>query len=132
MPSFQTTISPTKRAAARFVLTVRRALQQALVEEQRKRGLTQSDIARELGVHRSVINRELRGERDIGLSRIAELAYIMGRKPTFALPERRQRDDANIDGSIPLKAGPQEKYEMKLVPDSDSETIKMTVGANAA
>lgn len=62
MTSFRITISPTRRAAARFVLHVRRTLQQALVEESRRRGLTQSDIARELGVHRSVINRELRGE----------------------------------------------------------------------
>jgi transcriptional regulator with XRE-family HTH domain len=95
MTSFQTTISPTRRAAARFIATVRRALQQALVEEFRKRGLTQSDIARELKVHRSVINRELRGERDIGLGRIGELAHVLGRKPVFDLPERRTKPGVN-------------------------------------
>src|SRR5215469_16939938 len=94
--SFQTTISPTRRSAARFILRVRRALQQAYVEEYRKRGLTQSDIARELKVHRSVINRELRGEQDITLGRVAELAHVLGRKPSFSLPEKTAREGSNI------------------------------------
>lgn len=87
MTSFQTTTSSNKRAAARFIGRVRRALQLALIEEAKKRGLTQSDIARELGVHRSVINRELRGEKDLTLGRVGELAHVLGRRPEFHLPE---------------------------------------------
>lgn len=86
MTSFQLTLSPSRRAAARFVTAVRRALLKALSEELQERGLTQSEIARVIGVHRSVINRELRGQKDITLSRVAELAYAMGRAPTFTLP----------------------------------------------
>jgi hypothetical protein len=85
MPSFQIAISPNRRAAARFVSQVRRALQKALVEEQRMRGLSQSDIARAIGVNRSVINRELKGFKDITLGRVAELAWALGRKPSFNL-----------------------------------------------
>lgn len=85
MSSFRTTISPSKRASARFIGRVRRALQQALIEEGKKRGLTQSDIARELGVHRSVINRELRGEKDITLGRVGEFARALGRRVEFSL-----------------------------------------------
>lgn len=95
MPSFQTSITPTRRTAARFISRVRRALQQAYVDEHRKRGITQSDIARELGIHRSVINRELRGERDLTLGRIAELAHVLGKKPIFELVERVQRPGSN-------------------------------------
>jgi hypothetical protein len=84
--SFQITISPNRQAAARFVTAVRRALQKAYVEEQ-KNGLTQTAIARALGVHRSVINRELRGRKDITLGRVAELASAMGRIPSFAVPK---------------------------------------------
>jgi len=84
--SFQITISPSRKAAARFVTTVRRAIQKAYVEEQ-KSGLTQTAIARALGVHRSVINRELRGKKDLTLGRVAELAWAMGRSPSFALPK---------------------------------------------
>jgi hypothetical protein len=87
MPSFRITVSPSKRAAGRFVYGVRRAIQKAFAEEQATRGLTQTAIARAIGVHRSVINRELRGKKDITLGRVAELAWALGRKPTFDLPK---------------------------------------------
>lgn len=83
--SFQITISPSRKAAARFVTAVRRAIQQAYVEEQ-KSGLTQTEIARAIGVHRSVINRELRGKKDLTLGRVAELSWALGRVPTFEMP----------------------------------------------
>ena len=95
MQSFQITLSPSKRAAGRFVYGVRRALQKALAEEQAKRGLTQTALARAIGVHRSVINRELRGKKDITLGRVAELAWALGRKPAFSLPEVVQLAGAN-------------------------------------
>jgi plasmid maintenance system antidote protein VapI len=82
--SFQITISANRRAAARFVMAVQRAIQKAYVEEQ-KSGLTQTAIARALGVHRSVINRELHGKKDLTLGRVAELAWAMGRVPSFGL-----------------------------------------------
>lgn len=88
--SFQITISPSKRAAARFVSRVRRAIQQALAEENIKSGVSQSDIAREIGVNRSVVSREIRGHKDLTLSRVAELASALGRVPTFSLPEKEQ------------------------------------------
>jgi len=50
--------------------------------------LSQSDIARELGVHRSVITRQLRGYQDMGLARVAELSWALGYEPTFELLPR--------------------------------------------
>ena len=85
--SFRITISPEDQAAGRFVSRVRRELQKALAEEARKRGLTQSDLARAIGVNRSVISRELRGHKDLSLSRVAELAWALGRRPVFELVE---------------------------------------------
>jgi transcriptional regulator with XRE-family HTH domain len=67
----------------------------ALAEENQKTGATQSDLARSIGVHRSVINRELRGQKDITLGRVAELAYALGRKPYFELREPVVQDGAN-------------------------------------
>lgn len=106
MPSFQTTISPSKRAAARFIGRVRRALQVALMEEFKKRGLTQSDIARELGVHRSVINRELRGEKDITLGRVGELARVLGRRAEFSLPPIPEASGNHIGFKLKLPEPP--------------------------
>lgn len=96
MPSFQITISPSRRAATRFIDHVRRAIQKALIEEKRRTGLTQSEIARRIGVHRSVINREIRGQKDLTLGRVAELAYALGREPFFDLREPAVPAGANI------------------------------------
>lgn len=87
MTSFQITVSPSRRAAARFIAHVRRELQKALVTAASRSGISQSDVARTIGVHRSVINRELRGQKDISLGRVAELAQALGYKPIFKLEE---------------------------------------------
>jgi hypothetical protein len=96
MPSFQTSTKPSRRAAARFVTGVRRKILKALEEEQQKRGLKQTDIARAIEVHRSVINRELRGKKDLTLGRVAELAWAMKRVPTFDLPELTLNVGSNL------------------------------------
>ena len=86
MTSYRISVSPSRRAASRFVAQVRRLLLSTLAEE-RKNGITQSSIARDIGVHRSVINRELQGISDISLGRVAELAVAMGRTPVLAWKE---------------------------------------------
>ena len=85
MPSFQINLTPSRRAATRFINEVRRSVQKAYAEEKQKSRLTQSEIARRIGVHRSVINRELRGRRDMTIGRAAEYAYALGREPFFDL-----------------------------------------------
>lgn len=102
--SFQITISPNRRAAARFVTHVRLAILKAYAEEQKASGLTQSAIARALGVHRSVINRELKGLKDMTLGRVAELAWAMGRTPTFELPRPPETLGSNLPSLVPLQA----------------------------
>jgi len=96
MSSLRISITPSRRAAARFISRTRRALQKALLEEERKSGLTQSDIARKIDVHRSVISRELRGTKDISLGRIGELAWAMGRVPQLDFVEPQAVTGSNI------------------------------------
>jgi transcriptional regulator with XRE-family HTH domain len=96
MPSFQISITPSRRAAARFISGVRRKILTALEEESKKRGLKQTDLARAIGVHRSVINRELNGKKDMTLGRVAELGWALGRVPAFDLPERTINDGSNL------------------------------------
>lgn len=100
MPSFQITLSPNRRAAARFIGQVRRTLQKAYVEEQKKNGLSQSEIARALKVHRSVINRELKGLKDMTLGRVGELSWAMGRKPFFSAEEPAQAVGTNLPAVV--------------------------------
>lgn len=93
MTSFQITIPPSRRAAARFVTDVRRLLLKTLAEDD---DITQSEIARQIGVHRSVISRELKGFKDIGLGRVAELGWAMGKTPRLTWEESVSTDGQNI------------------------------------
>jgi transcriptional regulator with XRE-family HTH domain len=106
MPSFQISITPSRRAAARFVTGVRRKILKALEEEGQKTGLKQTDIARAIGVHRAVINRELRGKKDITLGRVAELAFAMGREPSFELPIATVQAGSNLPPPTPMAITP--------------------------
>lgn len=101
MTSFQIGISPSRRAAGRFISRVRRSLQRALVEESERSGINQSKIAAAIGVHRSVISRELNGRQDITLGRLAELAWAMGREIDFSLPVAEQMQGANTPEIVP-------------------------------
>jgi transcriptional regulator with XRE-family HTH domain len=77
MTSFRLGIKPTRRAAGRFVSKARKKLQQAAIRGAQK-GISQSDVARIIGVHRSLISRELNGEANLSLSRFAEIAQALG------------------------------------------------------
>ena len=105
MTSFQITISPSRRAATRFISTVRRLIQKSLVEEQRVSGLTQSDMARSIDVHRSVINREIRGKKDITVGRVGELAWALGReiRIDFVKPTKARGENTRVvePGGLP-------------------------------
>jgi len=92
MPSFRISIKPGRRVAARFVTGVRRKILQAIEEE----NIKQTDIARTMGVHRSVVNRELRGKKDFKLGRVAEYAHALGRVPLFDLPDDEHPFGSNL------------------------------------
>lgn len=98
MSSFQITVSPNRRAAARFIGRVRRDLIKAVTRKKATEGISQSEIARRIDVHRSVISRELRGYNDLTLGRVAELAWALGLEPSFELkdivPEQRNEFSA--------------------------------------
>ena len=95
MTSFQLSITPSRRAAARFVNRVRRTLQEALADQKGLSGITQSEVARRIGVHRSVINRELHGRANITIGRVAEFAHALGLEPRFTLVTPEQSPHTN-------------------------------------
>jgi len=82
MPSFRTSVTPHRRTAARFVEAVRRKLVAAYADQPE---VTQTAIAETLGVHRSVVNRQLRGLSNMSLGRVAELSWCLGFEPVFTL-----------------------------------------------
>ena len=136
MMSFQISLTPSRRAAARYVTLVRRAIQKALAEEREASGLTQTDIARKIGVHRSVINREINGYKDLTLGRVAELAWAMGRRPCFSLAPAT----ASIGSSLasfaiqqtPVTAGTMAGLANTLATSSTTAGITLSGGLNFA
>lgn len=102
MTSFRISLTPSRRAAARFVGGVRRSIQRVLAEEKREAGASQSSVARAINVHRSVVSRELRGTQDMTLGRVAELAWALGREAVLTFPKVQVGAGQNIKNpSIP-------------------------------
>lgn len=92
MTSFPIELPRSRRVAARFVNGVRRSLQAAFLD---RPDVSQADIANELGVNRSVITRQLRGSKDLSLSRVAEIASVLGYYPEFKLIRDVPAEGAN-------------------------------------
>lgn len=80
--SYQIAVPKNRKAAARFIGKVRRQLQEMLAAEE---DISRSEIANAIGVHRSVITRQLNGRADMSLGRVAEIAWAAGYRPTFDL-----------------------------------------------
>jgi transcriptional regulator with XRE-family HTH domain len=123
MPSFRTALTPPKRTAARFVTGVRRTLLKALADENKRTGITQTSIAQSLGVHRSVISRELRGSGNLTLGKVAELASAMGFEPYFDLRRPSKRIGQNIESPVPRPSAP---------PQSNADSINRLLLPEAA
>ena len=94
--SFELNVNPKDRVAGRFIGAVRRALIKAALEEKERSGASQQSLALKLGVNRSVINRLLRGEANLTLRSVAEIAWALGRTPTFALQDAPKTLHTNI------------------------------------
>ena len=88
--SYDIKIDPKSRAAGRFIGQVRKALVSAAIEEKNETGVTQLQIASKVGVNRSVINRLLRGEANLTLRSVAEIAWALGWEPRFTLSRKPQ------------------------------------------
>lgn len=98
MSSFRQSVTPSRRAAGRLVGKVRRSLQKALADNP---AITQTKIANDLNVHRSVINRQLRGTQDMTIGRVAELALALGYEADFVLLETKAEPGQNVDPVTP-------------------------------
>jgi len=97
MNSYVFDIGEKARKVARFIGHVRAELQRALVVEKASRKLTQQQIATMIGVHRSVINRQLMGFENLTLRRVAELAWALGWELYFELRRPQQPGTITVE-----------------------------------
>lgn len=93
--SFKLQISPKDRASARFIASVQRAIVEIALAERENSQITQQEIANRLGVNRSVINRILKGETNLTLRSVAEVAWALGYSPSLELCKKALNLSAN-------------------------------------
>lgn len=86
--SFQIKLDKYEEAYGHFLKAIRDAIQKTFSEEE-ERGLTQNDIASDLGVDKSVVSRRLNGTGNTTLRSISDVYTAMGREPlaNFVSPE---------------------------------------------
>lgn len=72
---------------ASLVSETKEKLLEIFLEVKAKIGITQAELARRLGVDRSVINRQLHNEADLSLMRVGEIAAILGRRVQIVFAE---------------------------------------------
>lgn len=89
MTSYQFKLDQRRRFVGRRIAAVRRELQKAFIEEKRTRKFTQAELARVLGVNRSVVNRQLMGTANLSVKSLADLAWALGRDFVVGFPKRK-------------------------------------------
>jgi transcriptional regulator with XRE-family HTH domain len=104
MTSYVFDIGEKARKASRFIAHVRAELQKALIAEKAARKITQQQIASQIGVNRSVINRQLMGTENLTLRSVADLAWALGWDIAFELKKPPQRGNQRQDSIEPAGA----------------------------
>lgn len=115
MMSFRLPITGKNRKAGRFIASVHRELQRALVEAKAATGITQQALSELLGVNRSVVNRRFLGKTNLTLRTIGEIAWALGYDPVLEF--RRDRGKrTNLPPTTSTIEGPDELIFRKTLP----------------
>lgn len=77
-----------RRTFVRMLGEIHHALNEALEEEAKKRGLTISEMARLIGKDKGFVSRRLSGLANMTLQTLADLAYALNRPVKIFLPSR--------------------------------------------
>lgn len=101
MTSFHFDIDPKEHFVARAISRARDALRLAFLEEKATRDFTQADLARTLGIDRSVINRQLTGDANMTIRSLAELAWGLDRDLVVQMPRPTDGIGANEHSTRP-------------------------------
>ncbi|WP_083967480.1 MULTISPECIES: helix-turn-helix domain-containing protein [unclassified Methylosinus] len=100
--SFLLKLDPRQRKAGRFIGRVRDEIIKAFTSEKQARGLTQEQVAQALGIHRSQVNRILKGEENLTLRTISDLAWALDREIVFRLEKPESVPGQNHGAEQPV------------------------------
>jgi transcriptional regulator with XRE-family HTH domain len=102
---FDLEIDPKESAVGRFIGSVRKSLLRIAIREKELHGVTQQSVASKLGVNRSVINRILKGQANLTLRSIAEIAWALGYTAEITLKKASDiaasQPDEGVRASLP-------------------------------
>ena len=115
--SFQISIDPVRREGARAISYVRDELLKVALAERRSSGITASKIAEGLGVHRSVVSRELAGHANLTIRRLGELAYLLGRGFEVRFPKLAEPGHNDTAVGLPQQETSKPQTKNALVND---------------
>lgn len=101
MTSSSLTLDKRRRTYVRMIGEIQHALRQALGEENAKRNLTRTEMARLLGTNKSFITRKLSGSGNMTLETLADLAFALDRSVKITLPARTAASEANTLAALP-------------------------------
>ena len=116
-----------RRTYVRLIGEIRHALNQALTEEQKARGLTKAGIAKILKKHKSFVTRKLAGTSNMTLETLADLAFALDRPVRISLPARSPTSGSNQ--TAPLRTSPPLTYTFEnrndnlMGPDSNQGNL---------
>lgn len=85
--SFEFSLDPKDKASAEFMTRVHGVLAREFKRAAKEKKLSRADIARLLGVDRSVITRALNGKSNITIRTLSDLCWAMGVEPDFGCRE---------------------------------------------
>lgn len=95
MPSIRANPNLRRQIYLALVGKVEGQLREIFSKRNEEFGLTQSDIARKLDVHRSVIQRRLKGETNMTLETVADMAWAVGACIDVDIFDPKERTDRN-------------------------------------
>ncbi len=122
--SFTLKLSPRRRAAGRFIGRVRDELVRAFLEAKAERGLTQRQLADDLGVDRARVSRALKGEENLTLRSVAEFASALDREIVFSLRKRSVTPGQNIRPVIRQEIGTVDDWGMDRATAVDGPALR--------
>lgn len=102
--SYKKVFARKDRIASRFLTQVHAAIAQAAVAAKSDEGLTQRQVAEELGVDKSVISRILKGVGNPTIRTVGELTAALGYRPELVLHKINAKAGSNAF-TVESKAG---------------------------
>ena len=103
---------------------MRDELIKAFLEAKAERGLTQRQLADDLGVDRARVSRALKGEENLTLRSVAEFAFALDREIVFSLRRRSIAPGQNIRPVIRREIGTVDDWGMDQADAVDAPALR--------